>query len=149
MNWWLYLPWLWSSQNFASTSWAWLEVWCSCIMVDKVWLSAKVDNVQLNAPRKPLSAHAMLKISKLGKVARHMKKSLIRRMEPLSDPSEVSGAWDLRSKMAILQWISDWKDIQFGRKFKSQICQVSKLPILHCWCHFYKSWLLVLFRAQL
>ena len=37
-----------------------------------------------------------------------MKKILTRRMEALSDPSEVSGAWDLGLKMAILQWISDW-----------------------------------------
>ena len=53
-----------------------------------------------------------------------MKKILTRRMEALSDPSEVSGAWDLGLKMAILQWISDWKDIRFGGKFKSQICQI-------------------------
>ena len=118
-------------------------------MVDKVWLSAKVDNVQLNAPRKPLSAHAMLKISKLGKVARHMKKSLIRRMEPLSDPSEVSGAWDLRSKMAILQWISDWKDIWFGGKFKSQMSSTKTNTTTFLVSFLCKSWLLVLFRAQL
>ena len=52
-------------------------------------------------------------------------------MEALSDPSEVSGAWDLGLKMDILQWISDWKDIRLGGKFKSQICQVPKLPLLH------------------
>ena len=48
-------------------------------------------------------------------------------MEALSDPSGVSGAWDLGLKMAILQWISDWKDIQLGGKFKSLICQVPQL----------------------
>ena len=47
-----------------------------------------------------------------------MKKSLTRRMEPLSDPSEVSGAWDLRSKMAILAWFPDWKDIGCGGRFE-------------------------------
>ena len=52
-------------------------------------------------------------------------------MEALSDLSEVSGAWNLGLKMAILEWIPDWKDIRLGRKFKSQICQVPKLPLLH------------------
>ena len=47
-----------------------------------------------------------------------MKKSLTRRMEALSDPKEGSGAWDLGSKMAISEWIPDWKDIGYGGRFK-------------------------------
>ena len=36
-----------------------------------------------------------------------------------------------------------WREIQITDMSNT------KLPLLHCWCHFCKSWLLALFRAQL
>ena len=51
-------------------------------------------------------------------------------MEALSDPKEGSGAWDMRLKMAILEWIPDWQDIGFGGKFKFKFWD-SMIPITY------------------